>query len=158
MARPAPPAAARFEDGPHPCRGEAPARSEMGICRSCSGEESVREAAVTRVSPFDIFLWQPPGWPEAHPSVIVSHPDRASRKDPVEVVVCSTRRAGRKAEPHEMILDESDGLDWPTLCKCDVIYAVPRSDLKVKKGRVVPLRQGTLIRTIIGAHYWPGVL
>ncbi len=57
-----------------------------------------------------------------------------------------------------MILDESDGLDWPTLCKCDVIYAVPRSDLKVKKGRVVPLRQGTLIRTIIGAHYWPGVL
>ncbi len=32
-----------------------------------------------------------------------------------------------------MILDESDGLDWPTLCKCDVIYAVPRSDCERRR-------------------------
>jgi hypothetical protein len=30
---------------------------------------------------FDIFSWQPAGWPEPHPCVIVSHPDRAGPKD-----------------------------------------------------------------------------
>lgn len=39
----------------------------------------------------------------------------------------------RQAEPHEIILDEADGLDWPTLCKCDLVYAVPREDLKIRK-------------------------
>src|ERR1039458_7177242 len=48
------------------------------------------------------------------------HPDRASKKPDVEVVLCSTQRAQRRAEPHELILDEADGLDWPTLCKCDL--------------------------------------
>src|ERR1017187_8582513 len=68
------------------------------------------------MNPFDIYHWQPPGWPEPRPSVIVSHPDRAIRKNPVEVIMCSTQRATRKAAPHEFILDEADGLDWPTLC------------------------------------------
>ena len=57
---------------------------------------------------FDIFSWQPAGWPEPHPCVIVSHPDRADRKTPVEVIMCSSKRATRKAEPDEIILDEAD--------------------------------------------------
>ena len=71
---------------------------------------------------FDIFSWQPAGWPEPHPCVIVSHPDRADRKTPVEVIMCSSKRATRKAEPDEIILDEADGLDWPSICKCDLIH------------------------------------
>ncbi len=108
--------------------------------------------------PFDIFCWQPPGWPDPHPCVIVSHPDRAGRKDPVEVLVCSTKRANRKPEAHEVMLDQADGLDWPTLCKCDLIYAVPRSDLKSPKGQVSEARQGQLVRTMIAAHAWADVL
>ena len=107
---------------------------------------------------FDICLWQPPGWPEPHPCVIVSHPDRAQRKDWVEVVLCSTKRAGRRPEAHEFVLDEADGLDWPTLCKCDLIYAVPREDLRSRKGRVCAARQGSLVRTMIAAHGWAAVL
>jgi hypothetical protein len=110
------------------------------------------------MKPFDIFYWQPHGWPEPHPCVIVSHPDRSGRKDPIEVVVCSTKRAGRKPEDHELVLDQADGLDWPTLCKCDLIYAVPRGDLKQHKGEVTQARRAPLVRKIIGAHGWATVL
>jgi mRNA-degrading endonuclease toxin of MazEF toxin-antitoxin module len=110
------------------------------------------------MKPFDIVHWQPPGWNEPHPAVIVSHPDRADRKDPVEVVLCSTQRAGRKPEPHEIILDRADGLSWETLCKCDLIYAAPRDELKLVVGRVSPNRQAQLVQTMISAHYWAAVL
>ena len=107
---------------------------------------------------FDIFSFQPPGWVEPHPAVVVSHPDRAARKEVVEVVICSSQRAARKPEPHEIILDKEDGLDWPTLCKCDLIYSAHRSDLKTQRGTVTAARRGPLIRTLIGAHRWADVL
>lgn len=110
------------------------------------------------MKPFDIVLAQPPGWPTPHPAVIVSHPDRSARKDPVEVVLCSTQRANRKPEAHEIVLDQADGLSWATLCKCDVIYALPRSDLKPAIGRVSDTRQPHLVRTMIAAHHWASVL
>jgi len=110
------------------------------------------------VNAFEIWMWQPPGWPEAHPAVIVSHPSRATRKDFVEVIICSTQRAGRKPQAHEVLLDEADGLDWPTLCKCDLIYAVPRMVLIMQKGNVTEVRRGQLVRTLIAAHGWAAVL
>lgn len=110
------------------------------------------------MKPFDVFNWQPAGWNEPHPCVIVSHPDRADRKNPVEVVMCSSQRAGRKAGSSEMILDSADGLDWEALCKCDVLYAVPRAELKTRRGSVSSRRRAQLIRTIIAAHGWPSVL
>ena len=110
------------------------------------------------MSPFEIYYWKPPDWKEAHPCVIVSHPDRAARKPTIEVILCSTLRATRKAEAHEIILDEADGLDWPTICKCDLIYAAPKDELKPRKGQVSDVRQGPLVRTMIAAHGWAAVL
>jgi mRNA-degrading endonuclease toxin of MazEF toxin-antitoxin module len=107
---------------------------------------------------FDVFYWQPPGWNEPHPCVVVSHPDRSARKDPVEVVMCSTKRATRTPEAHEIVLDQADGLDWPTLCKCDLIYAVRVPDLKTQKGRLSEVRRSQLARTIVAAHGWGAVL
>lgn len=109
------------------------------------------------MKPFDIFSWEPPGWNEPHPVVIISHPDRADRKNTVEVVACATARATRGPRPHEILLDQADGLDWPTLCYCDLIYAVPRDDIKNARGHVSDDRQRNLIRTIISAHAWPEV-
>ncbi len=43
---------------------------------------------------------------------------------------CSTQRATRAPQDHEVLLDKSDRLDWTTLCKCDFNYAVPRGELK----------------------------
>lgn len=107
---------------------------------------------------FEIFMWQPPKWDEAHPVVLVSHPDRVARKEIVEVIACSTKRATRSAEAHEIILDQADGLDWPTLCKCDLIYAVAKEELKSRRGAVTTARRGPLVRTMLASHGWASVL
>lgn len=109
---------------------------------------------------FDIFSYQPAGplWKEPHPAIVVSHPDRTERKDPVEIIVGSTQRANRLPEKNEFILDQADGLDWPTLFKCDVIYAAPKEDLKHRRGSVSAMRRSGLIRKIIAAHGWAEVL
>jgi mRNA-degrading endonuclease toxin of MazEF toxin-antitoxin module len=107
------------------------------------------------MKPFEIYSWQAPGWAEPHPCVVVSHPARAERKPDVDVVLCASQRAARDPEPHEVLLDEADGLDWPTLCKCDLIYTVPKVQITPhKRGEVTETRQTHLLRTIIGAHGW----
>lgn len=110
------------------------------------------------MKPFDIFMWQAPGWSAPHPAVVVSHPQRAAAKERVEVVLCTSQRVNRQPDSHEILLDKVDGLDWETICKCDLIYAVPREDLKQRKGRVSEARQGILLRRILSAHGWNEVL
>lgn len=61
--------------------------------------------------------------------MIVSHPDRVILKPEVTILLCSSQPATRPAKPHEVILDGSDGLDWPTVCKCDLLYTLPKSAL-----------------------------
>ena len=103
---------------------------------------------------WDIFSFQPTGWPEPHPAVIVSHPLRVTNKLEVDVVMCSSRQAGRPAEGHEVLLDKEDGLDWPTLCKCDLLYTVAKSALQQKRGVVTQPRRREIVRRIIAAHGW----
>src|SRR5688572_9632716 len=109
------------------------------------------------MKPFEVYHWQPKGWPEPHPCIVVSHKSRAESKDPVEVVMCSTQRATRDAQIHEVIHDQADGMDWPTICKCDLIHTVPKSELKRRRGSVSPTRQQALVRTIISSHGWPEI-
>lgn len=91
------------------------------------------------------------GW-GAHPVVIVSHPARAARKEFVEILDCASQRANRPPLDHEAVLDKADRLDWPTFCKCDCIYAVPRTELKGHRGSVTVERRRIIVRRIIAAH------
>jgi mRNA-degrading endonuclease toxin of MazEF toxin-antitoxin module len=93
------------------------------------------------------------GW-GTHPVVIVSHPARAARKEFVEILDCASQRADRPAREHEVVLDVADGLDWPTFCKCDCIYAVPRQELKRHRGTVAIERRRQMVRTMIAVHGW----
>lgn len=86
--------------------------------------------------------------------VIIFHPARAARKDFVEVVDCTSQRANRPPLDHEVLLDKADGLDWPTLCKCDCIFAVPREELKERRGDVSMERRRQIVRAIIQSHGW----
>ena len=45
---------------------------------------------------FDIYSWQPAGWPEPHPAVIISNPARVANKPEVEVVTRSDSKARRR--------------------------------------------------------------
>jgi hypothetical protein len=67
------------------------------------------------VKSWDIYSYTPPGFPEPHPAVIISHPDRVAHKPMVSILACSSHRSGREAGPNEVILDAADGLDWATL-------------------------------------------
>jgi len=103
---------------------------------------------------WDIFSVQPPGWAEPHPCVIISHPQRVANKPDLSVVMCSSQRATREPEPHEVLLDEADGLDWPTLCKCDLLYNVAKRELKNRRGHVTDARRRQIIATINRANDW----
>lgn len=89
-----------------------------------------------------------------HPAVIVSHPLRVERKEIVEVLLCTTLRPGGDIAPHEVVLNGADGLDWSTVCRCDLVYSVPRSHLTVRRGVVSVARRRDIIRKIISSHGW----
>ena len=89
-----------------------------------------------------------------HPVVVVSHPLRVANKPEVDIVACSSRRAGRHPDVHEVLLDEADGMNWPTLCKCDLIYTLPKTELRNHRGRVTVERRRAIVETIIRAHGW----
>lgn len=53
-----------------------------------------------------------------------------------------------------MILDIEDGLNWPTLCKCDLIHLVDRNLLTNQRGKVSAERRRQIIRTINQVNDW----
>ena len=81
--------------------------------------------------------------------MILATADRAELKPSVSVILCSTQRAARKPDLHEVVLDESDGLDWPTLCKCDLVYAAQKKDLKRRRGLVTTERRWAIAERVI---------
>ena len=40
----------------------------------------------------------------------------------------------RLARPNETILDQADGLNWKTFCRCDLLFTVDKSSLTNKRG------------------------
>ncbi len=103
---------------------------------------------------WEIWSYQPHGWPEEHPAVIVSAPSRVTNKPELNVLMCSSKQAMRDAMPNEVILDSSDGLSWPTLCKCDLLHLVAKAELKTRRGKVGGERRRQIIATIIRANDW----
>lgn len=72
----------------------------------------------------------------------------------VEVLDCSSQRANRPPNENEVILDKADGMDRPTFCKCDCLYAIPRDELKKHRGTVALERRRQIVRAIIISHGW----
>ncbi len=102
------------------------------------------------MKPWEIWTWD---FPDAgsHPAVIFSTSDRVRLKPKVGVILCSTQRATREPELHEIILDQADGLNWETLCKCDLVYAADKKQLTHRRGVVsIERRRGIAERVIRG--------
>jgi len=92
-----------------------------------------------------------------HPAVIVSNAGRVSLKEDVVILSCSTRRATRAAELFEVILDESDGLDWATLCRCDLLYTVAKKELVRFRGQVTPERRRAIAERVVRSLAFTGL-
>ncbi len=100
------------------------------------------------MKPWDIWTWR---FPDAgdHPAVILATVERVNLKPVVSVLLCSSQRATRKPELTEVMLDSADGLDWPTLCKCDVVYAAPKKELCHRRGTVNPERRRAIAERVM---------
>jgi len=93
------------------------------------------------VKPWEI--WDCPfPWGE-HPAVVISNSLRVELKDQIVVLSCRTMRPATQRDPVgcEVLLDQADGLDWKTLCRCDLLYTIDKSILKQKRGEVVTSRR-----------------
>jgi mRNA-degrading endonuclease toxin of MazEF toxin-antitoxin module len=88
-----------------------------------------------------------------HPAVVISAQERATRKPLVEIILCSSQRASRASNAGEVMFDSADGLNWETLCKCDLIYSVHRDLLHTRRGLVSAERR----RAIVGCHGWNSI-
>ena len=100
------------------------------------------------MKPWDIYTWEFPD-AESHPAVILGTEARLANKPKVNVLFCSSKRATRKAERLEIILDQADGLDWETLCKCDLVFAVPKEQLTRRRGSVIYERRRQIAENVI---------
>jgi hypothetical protein len=103
---------------------------------------------------WEIWSYQPAGWPEPHPAVVISSAERVANKPDLNVLLCSSKPAARTALPHEVILDAADGLSWPTLCKCDLIHLVTKAHLKNRRGYVTEERRRQIISLINRSNDW----
>ncbi len=96
-------------------------------------------------------IWQYP-WPWGeHPAVIVSNDLRVTQKPQIVVLSCRTMRPGTEREPeaNEALLDEADGLDWRSLCRCDLLWTIDKSRLLFRRGEVQVERRRDIARKII---------
>jgi hypothetical protein len=100
------------------------------------------------MKPWDIYTWEFPG-AETHPAVVLGTQTRLANKPKINVLFCSSKRAARTAEVTEVILDEADGLDWVTICKCDLVFAVPKEQLIRRRGSVTIERRRQVAERVI---------
>ena len=101
------------------------------------------------MKPWEVWQWEFPHG--SHPAVIVSPEARCANPDiqTVNIVSCSTHRARRNAEVHEVLLDSHDGLDWETLCRCDGLFLAKKSELTRRRGTLTYERRRQLGQKII---------
>ena len=86
-----------------------------------------------------------------HPVVLISCQDRIDAKPEVVVLKCTTMRPATSRDPreNEAILDRADGLDWKTLCRCDLMFTVPKESLANRRGLVTIERRREIARKVI---------
>lgn len=96
-------------------------------------------------------IWQCPFPWGPHPAVIISNAVRVERKPQIVVLSCQTMRPQtyRDPEGNESLLDESDGLSWKTLCRCDLLWTIDKKILTGRIGEVQAERQRDIAQKII---------
>ena len=86
-----------------------------------------------------------------HPAVIVSNPVRVECEPQIVVLACQAMRPETQRDPqgNESWLDETNGTDWKTLCRCDLLLTIDKSILKFRRGTVQTERHRDIARKII---------
>lgn len=70
------------------------------------------------------------------------------------MLICTTQRTNRPPKETKMRLNGADGLDWETLCRCDVLWLVEKSKLTGQRGSVSRIRRQQIVDKINAAMGW----
>ena len=99
---------------------------------------------------WDVFLF-PFGKENRHPAVIISNDETCQNPDIEEVnaLLGTSAKVNRGPKPTEEALDESDGLDWKTMVRCDRIHLHPKDKFQERKGSVTEERRHFITRKIV---------
>ena len=86
-----------------------------------------------------------------HPCVLISCQARINAKPEIVVLGCRTMRPTNIREPraNEILLDDADGLELKTLCRCDLLFTVEKMKLGRRRGVVTPARRREIARRIL---------
>lgn len=105
---------------------------------------------------WDIVMF-PFGEEGAHPAVVLSNDERCQNPDinRVNALVCTSAKVNRGPKPSEEVLDETDGLDWKTMVRCDQIHLLPKGQFRERRGAVSPLRRRTIARKLVEVFRLP---
>ena len=88
---------------------------------------------------------------DEHPAIILSPNEvAAGRADRVNVIYGSTKHPAVDLLPGQVLLDEADGCDHPTVFDCVFYPVVRKSAITAKIGAVSPNRRRHLHQTIAG--------
>src|ERR1017187_100139 len=98
----------------------------------------------------DIFMF-PFSKERRHPAVIISNDETCQNPDIEEVnaLLCTSAKVNRSAKSTEEIVDETDGLDWKTMVRCDKIHLLPKARFDDQKGRVTEERRQLIARKMV---------
>ena len=77
----------------------------------------------------------------SHPCVILSSEEVLAHRNEAIVLACRSLREPRPPKRYEVILDEEDGLDWKTWCRCDFLYTVSKEQIGQKRGSISFVRR-----------------
>jgi mRNA-degrading endonuclease toxin of MazEF toxin-antitoxin module len=99
------------------------------------------------VKQWDVYTWEFPHG--SHPAVILTPSPWVEKWSDLNVLACSSQRAQRPPEAHEILLDAADGLDSETLCRCHRVFTAPRTELQQYRGHVTAERRRAIGRTLI---------
>jgi mRNA-degrading endonuclease toxin of MazEF toxin-antitoxin module len=113
-------------------------------------------AAARSVRQWDVVMF-PFSKEKRHPAVIISNDEMCQNADVdvVNALLCTSAQVNRGPKPTEEVLDESDGLDWKTLVRCDRIHLLPKSGFDDKKGMVSIGRRHLIARKIVETFRLP---
>jgi mRNA-degrading endonuclease toxin of MazEF toxin-antitoxin module len=99
---------------------------------------------------WDVFMF-PFSRERRHPAVIISNDETCQNNDleDVNVLLCTSAKVNRPPKPTEEPLDQADGLDWPTMVRCDKIYLLPKAQFDDRKGSVTEERRHLIARKLV---------
>ncbi len=81
-----------------------------------------------------------------HPAIIVSPPDILGdpRQGRINVLVGTKKVRAETVKSHQVVLNGADGLEFPTLVNCALVYQVRKSSILRSAGSVSHARRGAI--------------